>query len=171
MCEFRHIGKNLFWTPQAIFGTTGAGRRPNQPQAAIPTHFSGIIAGSLKGRYVAREPLGARSGCSAVEAGKGWILMVTRHRIGAAVIALALAGVWTIPAPAAEVPAPAAEAPAPDVVKTALPASKATKPRVVKPRLAKKLWRHRPIRVASAAWSWGGSHRWAVSHVVLGVGF
>ena len=97
--------------------------------------------------------------------------MMIGKRVGIAVIALALAGAWALPASAAEEPAPAAEAPGPDVVKTALPASKATKPRVVKPRLVKKLWRHRPIRVASAAWSWGGSHRWAVSHVVLGVGF
>jgi hypothetical protein len=102
---------------------------------------------------------------------KGSILMVIRHQIGAAFIALALAGVWSLPAPAAEVPAPTAEAPAADVVKTAAPAAKVTKHRVVKPRHVKRFWRHRPIRVAAAAWSWSGSPRWAVSHVILGVGF
>ena len=100
--------------------------------------------------------------------------MVIRHQIGAAFIALALAGVWCPLALAAEVPVPAAEAPAaptPDVVKTAAPAAKVTKHRVVKPRHVKRFWRHRPIRVAAAAWSWSGSPRWAVSHVILGVGF
>jgi hypothetical protein len=100
--------------------------------------------------------------------------MVIRHQIGAAFIALALAGVWTLPAPAAEVPAPGTEvpgAPAPEVVKTAAPVAKVTKPRVVRHRVVKRFWRHRPIRVAVAGWQWGGSPHWAVSHVVLGVGF
>jgi hypothetical protein len=100
--------------------------------------------------------------------------MVIRHRIGAVLIGLALAGAWALPAPAAEVPAPAAEAPAapaPDVVKTAAPAAKVVKPRVVRHKVVKRFWRHRPMRVAAAAWSWGGSPRWAMSHVVLGVGF
>jgi hypothetical protein len=100
--------------------------------------------------------------------------MVTSHRIGAALIALTLAGAWTLPARAAEEPAPAAEAttaPAPDVAKTAAPSARVTKPRVVKPRVVKRYWRHRPIRVAATGWQWGGSHHWSVSHVILGVGF
>jgi hypothetical protein len=100
--------------------------------------------------------------------------MATKHQIGAALIALALAGAWALPARADEVPAPAAEAPtapAPDVIKAAEPVAKATKPRVVRPRVAKRVWRHHPIRVATAAWQWGGGYRWAASHVVLGVGF
>ena len=100
--------------------------------------------------------------------------MVIRHQIGAAFIALALAGAWTLPAPAAEVTAPPAEAaaaPAADVAKTAAPAAKVTKPRVVKRRVVKRFWRHRPIRVAAVDWTWSRSHSWGVSHVVLGVGF
>ena len=100
--------------------------------------------------------------------------MVIRHQIGAAFIAFALAGAWALPAPAAEVTAPAAEeaaVPAPDVVKTAAPAAKVTKPMVAKRRVVKRFWRHRPIRVAAADWTWTRSHSWGVSHVVLGVGF
>jgi hypothetical protein len=95
--------------------------------------------------------------------------MTIRKRVGIALIAFAVAGAWTVPALAAEEPTPVAEAtpaPAPDVVKTAAPVAK-----VVKPRVVKRYWRHRPIRVASATSSWGGNHRWAVSHVILGVGF
>jgi len=102
--------------------------------------------------------------------------MMIRHRIGAAFIALAVAGAWSLPAAAADVPAPAAEAatttpPAPDVVKTAAPAAKVTKPRVVRHRVVKRFWRHRPIRIAAVDWTWGRSHSWGVSHVILGVGF
>ena len=103
--------------------------------------------------------------------------MTIRKRMGISLIALALVGTWALPAPAADeqaAPAPAAEvpaAPAPDVVKTAAPTAKVVKHRVVKPRIVKRFWRHRPIRVAVADWPWIRSHQWAVSHVVLGVGF
>ena len=105
--------------------------------------------------------------------------MVIRHQIGAAFIALTLAGAWAVPASAADEPAPAAEAattpatttPAPDVVKTAAPTAKVTKPRVVRHRVVKRFWRYRPVRVAAADWTWARSHSWGVSHVILGVGF
>jgi len=58
-----------------------------------------------------------------------------------------------------------------DVVKTAAPAAKVTKPRVVRHRAAKRFWRHRPIRVAAVDWTWGRRYSWGVSHVILGVGF
>jgi hypothetical protein len=97
--------------------------------------------------------------------------MTIGKRVGIAVVAFTVAAAWALPAPAAEVsttPAPATEAqgaPAPKV-KTATPA-----PKVKKKRIVRKFWRHRPIRVASVDWSWSRSHHWAVSHVVLGVGF
>jgi hypothetical protein len=100
--------------------------------------------------------------------------MTIRRRIGATLVALALAGVWTLPAPAAEVPAPAAEvpaAPAPDVVETAAPVAKATKPRVVKPRVARKFWRHRPIRFVAAEWPVRAHYHHGVSYLVLGVAY
>jgi hypothetical protein len=108
--------------------------------------------------------------------------MVTKHQIVVTLMTLALAGAGALPAraadepaPAAEAPAPAAEAPAapvPDVVKAAKPVAKATKRRVVRHRVVRaRFWHHHPIRVASEAWSRGGGYHWAVSHVVLGVGF
>ena len=95
--------------------------------------------------------------------------MTIRRRIGATLVALALAGVWTLPVPAAEVPAPAAEvpaAPAPDVIETAAPA-----PKVMKPRVVKKVRRHRPIRLVAAGWSSYPVYRASVSHLVLGVAY
>jgi hypothetical protein len=101
--------------------------------------------------------------------------MTIRRRIGATLVALALAGVWTFPAPAAEVPAPAAEvpaAPAPDVVETAAPAPKVMKPRVVKPRVVKRFWRrHRPIRLVAAGWPAHASYRGGAHYLVLGVAY
>ena len=103
--------------------------------------------------------------------------MMIRHRIGAVFIALAVAGAWTLPVRAAEEPAPAAEvtaaaAPATtDTIKTAAPAAKVTKPRVVRHRVVKRFWRYRPIRVAVADWTWARSHSWSGSHVILGGGF
>ena len=97
--------------------------------------------------------------------------MVTRHRIGAAVIALALAGVWTLPAPAAEVPvspAPAAEAPAspdPKTTRTAAPVAK-----VVKHRVVKRFGRHRPIRLVANDWPTHARHGGA-HYLVLGVAY
>jgi hypothetical protein len=95
--------------------------------------------------------------------------MTIRRRIGATFVALALAGVWTLPAPAAEVPAPAAEvpaAPAPDVVETAAPA-----PKVMKPRVVKKVRRHRPIRLVAAGWPGHASYRGSAHYLVLGVAY
>jgi hypothetical protein len=95
--------------------------------------------------------------------------MTIRRRIGATFVALALAGVWTLPAPAAEVPAPAAEvpaAPAPDVVETAAPA-----PKVMKPRVVKKFRRHRPIRLVAAGWPAHAGYRGGAHYLVLGVAY
>jgi hypothetical protein len=107
--------------------------------------------------------------------------MVTSHGIGTALIALTLAGAWTLPVRAAEEPAsapevtapaaPATTKPASDMIKTAAPAAKVTKPRVVRHRVVKRFWRYRPIRVAVADWTWARSHSWSASHVILGVGF
>ena len=104
--------------------------------------------------------------------------MAIRHRVGAAFIALALAGAWALPAPAAEptasgteVTAPAAEpavSPAPKAVRTATVKKKAVRTKV---RTAKKFWRHRPIRLASADWPVRSSYHSGVSYLVLGVGF
>jgi len=112
-------------------------------------------------------------------------------QVGVSLVALALAGGLALsasgaegpisPAPAAEAPAtpapaaessarsaPAAEAPAAKVVKTA-----ARSHRVVKTRVAKRFWRHRPIRVAAAEWwpSAGVRHYGSAHYLVLGVGF
>jgi len=86
--------------------------------------------------------------------------MVIRHRIGAILVALALAGVWTLPAPAAEEPV----SPATKELKTAAPSAK-----VVKPRVVKKFRRYRPIRVAAQL----PAHAGYRSHVslVLGVAY
>jgi hypothetical protein len=92
-------------------------------------------------------------------------------RVGIAVIALTVAGAWALPASAGEVsvaPTPAAEV---AVAPTTTPRTAGPAHRVVKPRVVKRFWRHRPIRVAAAEWSSGGGRHWAVSHVVLGVGF
>ena len=101
--------------------------------------------------------------------------MVIRHPIGAAFIALSVAGAWSLPAFAAEVPVPAVEAPAPDVVKTAAPA-KVTKPRlvksrVVKPRFVRRFWWHRPIRVATVDWRLTSGCRTCGSYTFIGIGF
>src|ERR1700680_2141751 len=100
--------------------------------------------------------------------------MMINKRIGISLIALALAGAWALPAPAAEVPVPAAEAPAtpaPDVVKTAAPVAKATKPRVVRPRVVRKFWRHRPIRFVAAESPARAHYHHGVSYLVLGVAY
>src|SRR5262249_25819314 len=138
-----------------------------------------MIADGHGRRYLAREPSGP--GCSVREASadEGLMHMATSHRIGAALIALTLAGALALPVRAAEEPAPAVEAttatarttPAPDVVKTAAPAAKVTKPRAARHRVVKRFWRYRPIRVAAADWTWARSHSWGASHVILGVGF
>jgi hypothetical protein len=98
--------------------------------------------------------------------------MMIGKRIGISLIALALAGVATLPAPAAEVPVsptPAAEAPAspgPKTTRTAAPVAK-----LVKPRVVKRFWRHRPIRLVAAEWHVHAGYRASVSYLVLGVAY
>jgi hypothetical protein len=75
--------------------------------------------------------------------------MKISQRLAISLVACALVGAWSLPAPAAEVPV----TPARKVVKTAV----------------KKPPRHRPIRVVANNWpirSHGGSH-----YLVLGVAY
>jgi hypothetical protein len=97
--------------------------------------------------------------------------MTIGKRPGIALVAFAVAALWALPAPAAEVPVsptPAAEAPAAPAakVKTAAPVHKVKKTRVVK-----KFWRHRPIRVVSVDWPLISGCRGCSSYIFIGIGF
>ena len=78
--------------------------------------------------------------------------MTIGKRIGISLIAFSLVGAWALPAPAAEVPVAAA-------------------PKVVKTPVVKKVRRHRPIRLVTAAWPAHAGYRASVSHLVLGVAY